>query len=541
MKHIFNDLPLAAIHLDEETRILHANEHARKLFSWQSPPDDPPFFTEFLPIDEVTIFSRFFNNIDLFQSRVYNTSLHLSEEMVTPVSINASLTGENERIFLLNRQDTWKSGCDEYCLHAAILEAQYQNNPGGILLVNESMEMLSFNREFVNMWGIPPDVQVSRDEKASLQTILNQLEDPQGFIAKVEHLYRNKHETSTDEVRLLDGRTFYRHTYPIYNRGFYLARVWYFLDITPLKQAQNQLEKQQIFQNSILEHVQDGIIACDEKGKISMVNRAGRDLYNIKSDSRVFEAFAKIDHYQSDGTTPLSHYDEPLVKALVGRNLQNDEIVFVGDEEKKHTLRVNGQVMSDNDGNKIGAVISLHDITDLREAEEKLRFFAYHDELTGLPNRRLFHDLLLQILKQAQRNELLVGVLFLDLDNFKAVNDQFGHQAGDQLLIKVSDTLKSCLRDSDILCRWGGDEFIIGLPSSKNGEGVVNVAEKICSSVQRCIDEESKEIKVSASIGIAISPTHGSDPDRLIRNADIAMYRAKRAGKNRCELFSKKL
>jgi diguanylate cyclase (GGDEF)-like protein len=109
------------------------------------------------------------------------------------------------------------------------------------------------------------------------------------------------------------------------------------------------------------------------------------------------------------------------------------------------------------------------------------------------------------------------------------------------LLVKVSETLKSCLRDSDILCRWGGDEFIIGLPSSKNGEGVINVAEKICRSVQSCIDEENENFKVSVSIGIAVSPTHGKDPDRLIRNADIAMYRAKRAGKNRCELFSTKL
>lgn len=541
MKHFFNDLPLAAIHLDADTRILHANDHANKLFAWQSPPPDPPFFTEFLQGDDISTFTQFFNNIESSHSTVYNTRLYLSAETITPVSINASLTEENKRIFLINRQDTWKSGCDESCLHAAILEAQYQNNPGGILLVNESMEMLSFNREFVNIWGIPAEVQEARDEKASLQAILNQLADPQGFIAKVEYLYKNRHETSTDEIRLKDGRTLYRHTYPIYNRGAYLARVWYFLDITPLKQAQHQLEKQQIFQNSILEHVQDGIIACDEKGDISLINRAGRDLYNIKSDSRVFETFAKVDHYQSDGTTPLPRYEEPLVKALVGRDLENDEIVFVGKEEKKQTLRVNGQVMSDGDGNKIGAVISLHNITDLREAQKKLQYFAYHDELTGLPNRRLFHDLLLQILKQAYRNELYVGVLFLDLDNFKAVNDQYGHHTGDQLLLKVSETLKSCLRDSDILCRWGGDEFIIGLPSSKNGEGVVNVAEKICRSVLRCVKEENEDFKVSVSIGIAISPDHGKDPDRLIRNADIAMYRAKRAGKNRCELFSPNL
>ena len=225
MNQIFNDLPLAAVHLDPETRILHANDHAHKLFDWQISPDEPPFFTEFLPREEIAAFSSFYKKIDSEQSAVYSTLLCLPAETTTPVTIKASVTSDNNRIFLLNKQDSWKSGCEDACLHSVILEAQYQNNPGGILLVNGNMEMLSFNHEFVNMWEIPPEVQASRDEKASLQSLLSKLADPEGFIAKVEHLYRNIHETSTDEVLLNDGRTFYRHTYPIYHQGSYLGRV----------------------------------------------------------------------------------------------------------------------------------------------------------------------------------------------------------------------------------------------------------------------------------------------------------------------------
>ncbi|MDJ0621724.1 MAG: sensor domain-containing diguanylate cyclase [Desulfocapsaceae bacterium] len=541
MKHVFEDLPLPAIHLDAQTRILKANNHASELFTWQTFPAEPTYFTQFLPIEEIASFTAFYEKIATGLATVYNTTICLPGEVEAQVNIKASLTSNDNRIFLLNKQDAWKAGCDQSCRHAAVLEAQYQQNPGGILLVNGDMEMISFNQEFINIWEIPPEVQKSRDEKASLQSILGKLVKPEEFIARVEYLYKHPHESDTDEVQLKDGRTLYRHTYPIYSQGEYLGRVWYFLDITTLKQAQHQLEKQQIFQQAILEHIQDGIVATNEKGEVSLANRASRRLYGIEETNLLTDLYTDRNYYHTDGITPLAPTEDPLKKVLVGKNLDNDEIVFIDGQRKEHTLRVNGQAMYDGDGQKIGAFISMHDITDLRAAEEKLRYFANHDQLTGLPNRRLFHDLLEQTLKQAHRHDFYVGVLFLDLDDFKAVNDQYGHHIGDQLLREVACTLKNCLRDSDILCRWGGDEFIIGLPASKDNAGIINVAEKICTEVLRCIKEQDKNFEVSVSIGISISPTHGMEPDLLIRNADIAMYRAKRSGKNKCELFSRDL
>ena len=143
---------------------------------------------------------------------------------------------------------------------------------------------------------------------------------------------------------------------------------------------------------------------------------------------------------------------------------------------------------------KLGAVISLHDITDLTKAKEQLKFMAYHDALTGLPNRRLFHDLLLQNLKQAARNNQKVGVLFLDMDNFKSVNDTHGHLAGDKLLIEVGKTLESCLRESDILCRWGGDEFVIGILENHEDEEILKVAQKICQTVPPTNQEKKQRL-----------------------------------------------
>lgn len=535
----FYNLPVPAIHLDADTNILHSNSGANALLGWQNLPENPVQFTSFLSPEDKITFLDYFGKISTTPSR-FNTSIRLAPDIQKTISIKASsTTNENSHILVLNQQDAWTSGCGELCQHAAILEAQYQHNPGGILMVNDKMEMLSFNEEFIKIWGIPKEVQTSRDEEASLKYVLSKLKDPQKFIAKVESLYNNRTEISTDEVELIDGRILYRHTYPVHSSQKYLGRVWYFLDITPLKEAQLKIEKQQIFQKAIIENVHDAIISSDSEGKINLMNCAGREIYSYPTKNPIGADISDLNQYKRDGVTPLTGDDNPLQRALNGETISNEEIVIITENNKQHTLRVNGQAMLHESSENIGAVISLHDITDLIEAKQQLQFMAYHDSLTGLPNRRLFHDLLLQNLKQATRNNQMVGVLFLDMDNFKSVNDRYGHDVGDVLLIEVGKTLQGCLRESDLLCRWGGDEFVIGLPENHGADDIVKVAEKICSTVLDCIQAKSNTLNISVTIGIAISPDHGNDPDILIRNADAAMYHAKKIGKNRCELYSR--
>ncbi|MFT5702004.1 MAG: diguanylate cyclase (GGDEF)-like protein/PAS domain S-box-containing protein [Desulforhopalus sp.] len=536
--HIFNDLPAAVIQLAPDTRIMLSNQRANKLFDWKDVPATQPFFSQFLHEEETDRFLKFYDATSS-SSSLFSTILHLSPLKKKRVTIKATQVKQGIRFFLLNQQDVWNSGCGYICEHAAILEAQYQHNPGGILMVNSKMEMLSFNEEFVKIWGIPVHIQQSRDEEASLKHVLSQTADPVGFITKIEALYSNRTEVSTDEVLLKDGRILYRHTYPIQNLDNYLGRVWYFLDVTPLKSAQYQIEKQQIFQKAILENVQDGIISCDSDGKIDLMNRAGRRFYGYISADPIGKDIDDLQQFKGDRVTPLTGETSPLRKVLDGNTIENEEITIMAVNGKEQTFRINGQSIMHESSNRVGAVMSLHDITDINEAKEQLKFMAYHDPLTTLPNRRLFHDLLLQNLKQAERNDQKVGVLFLDMDNFKSINDCHGHEVGDNLLKAVGETLQSCLRDSDLLCRWGGDEFIIGLPENYGFDDIVRVAEKICATVLQRIKEQNSTFEVSVTIGIAISPDHGTDPDRLIRNADVAMYHAKKLGKNRCELFSK--
>jgi diguanylate cyclase (GGDEF)-like protein len=170
-----------------------------------------------------------------------------------------------------------------------------------------------------------------------------------------------------------------------------------------------------------------------------------------------------------------------------------------------------------------------------------VEYLAYHDSLTGLPNRSLFSKLLGHSITQSLRNQRQLAVLFLDLDHFKKINDTLGHEAGDQLLQEVAARLKTCLRDSDTVARLGGDEFIVMLPELQVEEYSAAVAQKILAAIARPFVLAGEEFRVTASIGISSYPQDGLDEQTLTKNADVAMYRAKEEGKNNYQFYSEKL
>ena len=183
-------------------------------------------------------------------------------------------------------------------------------------------------------------------------------------------------------------------------------------------------------------------------------------------------------------------------------------------------------------------VLNYRDITQRKETEKQLEYRAYYDSLTGLPNRLLFRDRLVNALAHAVRNRVGVAVMYLDLDHFKLVNDGLGHSFGDTLLADVAARLQQALRASDTISRIGGDEFSVLLPEVTTTDAVAGVARKILDSLEQPFCVEGHDLFVTASIGISCYPSDGDDAETLLKCADAAMYRAKELGRNQAQLFT---
>jgi diguanylate cyclase (GGDEF)-like protein len=192
-------------------------------------------------------------------------------------------------------------------------------------------------------------------------------------------------------------------------------------------------------------------------------------------------------------------------------------------------------------GKTHGRVWSFSDITERKQTERQLRHQAFHDPLTGLPNRAFFMDTLGRVLRRALRTEETSAVLFLDLDRFKIINDSLGHETGDQLLVEASRRLKNCLRPGDLAARFGGDEFTVLLEHVDSITDATHVAERIAEVLSTPFDLGGHEMYTTTSVGIVLSNKGGDRAEDLLRDADVAMYRAKSKGRARYEIFDSEM
>jgi len=205
------------------------------------------------------------------------------------------------------------------------------------------------------------------------------------------------------------------------------------------------------------------------------------------------------------------------------------------------TISVNGRPIFDEQSRFRGYRGTGRDITEQRQAEERIQHMAHHDALTGLPNRALLNDRLGQAIALAQRNRELLALLFIDLDRFKTVNDSLGHSTGDSLLRAVADRLVACVRATDTVARLGGDEFVVLLTDIKQAVDSAQVAQKAVESLSQPFRVGKHVLHITPSIGICTFPHDGHDVDTLMRNADAAMYHAKEMGRNNYQFFTQSM
>jgi diguanylate cyclase (GGDEF)-like protein/PAS domain S-box-containing protein len=271
----------------------------------------------------------------------------------------------------------------------------------------------------------------------------------------------------------------------------------------------------------------DAIIGKGLDGTILSWNRGAERIYGFTAAEAVGRSLAEL-------TVPPERRDEfaeILARIARGERIKTHETVRRTKSGGLLDVSLTVSPVRDDQGRIVGGSAIARDITARKRAEEEILHQAFHDPLTGLPNRRLFRDRLDQALARARREGLLLAVGFLDLDGFKAVNDTLGHAGGDLLLRQVAQRLQRCLREDDTVARVGGDEFTILLSTLRQREDAGLVAEKILGTVARPFRLERHEVPVSASLGLAVFPRHGGEAETLLRNADRALYRAKAAGK----------
>jgi len=288
--------------------------------------------------------------------------------------------------------------------------------------------------------------------------------------------------------------------------------------------------------HQVIEASQDGILITDSGGFIEMVNPAFTRLTGYSAD----EAIGKTPALLRSGRHDKPFYEE-MWRAL------RDEGYWQGEIWNR---RKNGEIypewltitaLGDGQGGERKYAGVFNDISERKMTEERIRSLAYYDELTGLPNRRLFQDRLSMALPQMRRHEQRLAVLFIDLDLFKRINDTLGHSVGDEVLREMARRLRACVRDGDTVSRMGGDEFTVIQPNIRNADDAVRLAKRIVDSIREPFSAGGNELYVTTSIGVAIFPADGDSHEELIKNADTAMYRAKDLGRNSYQLYTESM
>ena len=313
-------------------------------------------------------------------------------------------------------------------------------------------------------------------------------------------------------------------------------------DISQRKQAEQEVAAHTDFLQAVIDGVSDPLMVISRNHKILQMNQTARQLNKEGADKNL-----KCHNLSHNSENPCGGKDHPCPLEDV---LESGEPVTMihhhfNDQNEKRICEITASPLRNPEGYIYAIIEVVRDITErmqveelLNENEKRLLHLAHHDSLTGLPNRLLFEDRLNHALSKARRSGRQVALFFLDLDHFKAINDNLGHDYGDHVLINASERLSNCVRESDTVARMGGDEFLILLEEVETIDLIETTAQRVSASLKHEIREGDFRQEISSSIGIAIYPDDASTSQELLKHADIAMYKAKREGRANYQFYA---
>ena len=442
--------------------------------------------------------------------------------------------GEGERCFVIAHENITLRKARERLIN---LQARaLDSSSDGILITRadgEDHPLVYVNRAFEEITGYGPEEVLGRDAR-----FLQGDDTTQGGLSRLRAALR---ETREERVLLRnyrkDGTLFWNELsiYPLDEQDTghrYLVGIQ--RDLSSLVQSENALRASRERERLAQTFAGVGMLVWDVRGnqvEISeiLARQIGRAGLPPRIDQSAFRAVVHEDD------RPL--FDDAVRLCLAGHESMDIEFRVVWTDSSIHWLQGKGDVEMDGDGLPQRLLCLTQDITGRKESDERVRFIAHHDALTGLPNRTLFRDRLQQALSAARRQRTKVGVAFVDLDHFKQINDSLGHHVGDLLLQAVARRLREIIRESDTVCRYAGDEYVLLLPNVHDSGEVSHVAEKLIECVSQPYTIANVELVVTPSVGLSLYPDDGDSVDALLKNADAAMYHAKNSGRKTFQFF----
>lgn len=313
--------------------------------------------------------------------------------------------------------------------------------------------------------------------------------------------------------------------------GAYVA-IGSWLDVSDTHSAQARLHEREQLLRKIIETEPECVKLVDPDGNIVEINPAGLNMLQSDDPGEVIG--------QSVQVYAAAEY-KPRLQGVMRRVLSGEpaimEMEIVGRKGRRRRVESHAAPLYGPDGKVRSVLMVTRDISERANAESQVHYLAHYDLLTGLPNRALFRDRLLQAMAQAKRSDTLLSVMFLDIDHFKDINDTLGHAVGDQLLKEISQRIRSCVRETDTVARFGGDEFGLIQTNLHTVEGAADLADRLIGLLGQPYHIEGHEIHSGASIGVTIYPFDDHNAEELLKNADMAMYKAKREGRGRFQFY----
>ena len=408
----------------------------------------------------------------------------------------------------------------------------------GVILRDATGRVQSYNNAAAELLGLSPQ------EMADWQTEDGRLHyfDENGDTLQPRHLpslralASSKPKTGTLGIERPDGsrRWMWINAKPFFDdeSGELRGVVSTLADITLGREHEEQRRLAlTVFRNSV-----EAIIVTDAEERILSVNQAFTEVTGYAAE----DVIGKTPRLLGSGTHGREFY-EAMWRDLRILGVWKGEIQDRRKDGSLYPASLSISTVRDSNGRITHYVAVFSDITERKASEARIAYLAQHDALTGLPNRALLQDRLDQALAHATRQGKRIALMFLDLDRFKTINDSLGHLTGDKLLQGVAGRLRQCVRETDTVSRQGGDEFIIVLTGVDSPDEAGRVAAKILDQLDAAFDVDGQQLRTSFSIGIALFPEDGHDPETLMKNADTAMYHAKESGRNTYRFFDERM